>query len=185
MKVIDKKNDRYERIITFLKENNNSSTMKELAAHLKVSVMTIYRDVGELCDMDVLHQIYGGVILNQDYLGGVSSFTDFYSVKGSEDIHRDEKERIALKALTLVESDDVLLIDSGSTTEKFARILPLNIPLTVLCHATNILNLVQQKANCRIILAGGYYHTATQCFESPEGFGVDKKSKNVQGLYIS
>ena len=182
MKVIEKKTDRYERLIRHLKENNNFSTVKDISASLGVSTMTVYRDVEELCQKEVLNQVYGGVILNQDYIDDVSSFVDFYSVKKSEEVNADKKERIARKAISLLEAEDVILIDSGSTTERFARMLPTSIPLTILCHATNILNAIQQKPNCRIFLAGGFYHPSTQCFESNEGLALIRRVRTSKAF---
>jgi DeoR family deoxyribose operon repressor len=182
MKVIEKKYDRYERMIKFLKENNHFSTVKEISEFLGVSNMTVYRDVEELCEKEVLSQVYGGIILNQDYMGSNSSFSDFYSVKASEEINIERKERIARKAISLVEHDDVILIDSGSTTEHFARLLPTNIPLTILCHATNILYEVQRKPNCRIFMAGGFYHSTTQCFESNEGLSLIRRVRTSKAF---
>lgn len=184
MTLAEKKADRYRRLIKHLNDNNNFSTAKDISNELGVSMMTVYRDIKELSEKQVLNQVYGGVILNQDYINGSAQVSDFYSLKLSGNENVTEKQRIAKMAITLLENDDVILIDSGSTTEHFAHFLPTNMPLTVLCHAANILYAVQQKPNCRIFMAGGFYHPITQSFESSEGLALIRRVR-VSKAFIS
>lgn len=80
-----------------------------------------------------------------------------------------EKLKIGQFAASLIEPNDTIIIDTGTTTEQIAHYLPTDIPITVLCYNMNTLLAISNKPNINIILAGGYYYKNTQLFQSPEG----------------
>ncbi|MBA7545523.1 Deoxyribose operon repressor [subsurface metagenome] len=87
----------------------------------------------------------------------------------------EEKIKISRKAASLVDPNDVIIIDTGSTTENLPKFIPENMPLTVICYTLNILFNVYENKNWKLVFPGGYFHNNTLMFESPEGIGVIKK----------
>jgi DeoR family deoxyribose operon repressor len=85
--------------------------------------------------------------------------------------------RIGECAVQLIETDDIVIFDTGSTTEFIARLLPEKLKCTVLCYNVNILVEVHKKANCNVIFTGGFYHDNTMMFESPEGVALIKRNR--------
>jgi DeoR family deoxyribose operon repressor len=83
--------------------------------------------------------------------------------------------RIGRKAATLVESGDVVIIDSGSTTEWLARSIPADLPVTILCFALNILVAASQGPSRTVVFAGGSLRHDTLVFESPEGVSLVRR----------
>jgi DeoR family deoxyribose operon repressor len=96
----------------------------------------------------------------------------------------EEKRRIAKYAATLVEHNDVIIIDNGSTTDKVADNLPGDIPLTVVCYNLNVIVKLLKKEQIKIILAGGYFHPSDQIFESAENMLL-LKSIRANKLFLS
>jgi DeoR family deoxyribose operon repressor len=81
----------------------------------------------------------------------------------------EEKVRIGRRAASLIEPNDIVIIDSGSTTECLARSIPADLPVTVICFALNVLVEAHRNPACRLVFAGGALHENTMMFESPEG----------------
>ncbi len=102
------------------------------------------------------------------FAGNGSEDKYFLSDQGRQ--RQAEKMRIAEKAVSLLEPNDVVILDLGTTTEYLARAIPDNLPVTVLCYALNTLLVVYRKNACRLIFAGGYFHEQQMpTFESKEG----------------
>ncbi|HHT88037.1 MAG TPA: DeoR/GlpR transcriptional regulator [Clostridiales bacterium] len=160
------KYSRQKNIVSFLKENNGAS-IKELATVFGVSEMTIRRDLTFLENKKKIKLVHGAAIfINDDKitLGEADYDLHIESVKQSM-----EKLKIGQFAASLIEPNDTIIIDTGTTTEQIAHYLPTDIPITVLCYNMNTLLAISNKPNINIILAGGYYYKNTQLFQSPEG----------------
>ena len=82
---------------------------------------------------------------------------------------------IGRKAASLVEPGDVVIIDSGSTTEWLARSIPPELPVTILCFALNIALHAGRHPSRTVVLAGGALREATLVCESPEGVGLIRR----------
>ena len=92
-----------------------------------------------------------------------------YSLALEEERRNAEKAAIGAFAASLVAQDDMIIIDTGTTTVHIARNLPTNLHLSVLCYNINILMELRRKPNIQPLFAGGYYHANAQMFESKEG----------------
>ena len=152
---------------------HRSSTIQEVADMLGVSHMTVRRDLATLGESDPLRVIRGGVI----YRNEESERTDRYSITEAKHAMHSEKLRIASKAVSLIEANDIIIIDAGSTGEMIASLLPEDIPLTVICYALNIASVVSRKKNCSLIVSGGYYHQSSMVLESHEGLQLLKQNR--------
>jgi len=175
-----KKFERINQLLDIIKSEKNIS-VKELAALLEVSEMTIRRDIEVLKDKGYVNTLYGSVI----YTGTTSlNLNDSYHLGDAKGSHNEEKARIGAFAATLVENGDILIIDTGSTTEALARSLNPDLDITVLCYNHNILYILLQKPNINLIFSGGYYHSNTQMFESREGLSLIKSTRATK-VFIS
>jgi len=174
---------KYERINQLLEiiKSKNSISVKELASQLEVSEMTIRRDIEVLKSKGYVTTLYGAVI----YTGSTAlNLTDNYHLHDAKGSHNEEKARIGAFAATLVENDDILIIDTGSTTEPLAGSLNPDLDITVLCYNHNILNILLEKPNINLIFSGGYYHPNTQMFESKEGLTLINRTRATK-VFIS
>ncbi len=163
---------RIERMREYLRQKG-SATITELSELLAVSHMTIRRDLASISQKDQLKTIHGGVIFHEEE----DEHKDRYSLSIARIQKLEEKQRIARKAVSLIESGDIIIIDAGSTGELIATYLPENIPLTVICSALNIATIVSSKPNCSLIVTGGYYHRSSMVLESNEGLNLLKQNR--------
>lgn len=159
---------------------NDFVNIKELATRLMVSEMTIRRDLKELSQGNILTLIPGGAVLKRNPL--VEAQQEKYLLQKAESLMLEEKIRISRKAASLVEPSDIIIIDTGSTTENLPRFIPRNIHLTVICYALNILFNVYKNKNWRLIFPGGYFHEDTLMFERPEGIDMIKKIRSSKAF---
>ena len=161
---------RHESIMSYL-QNNHSATILELADYFSVSHMTIRRDLNILAEKEPIKIIHGGVIYQE------SIQPEHYSMSNARSHMIEEKRRIALRASSLIEPDDIIIIDAGSTSELIAENLPTEYPLTVICYSLNIATIISKRQNCTLILAGGIYHDSSMIFESQEGLNLIKRNR--------
>lgn len=104
-------NIRYEKILKKLK-TKRSVQVSELAQELEISESTVRRDINELDRLGKLVKVHGGAI---SVNSGMVSVTTDVSQRKQKNI--DEKEKIARYAAALIEDNDFVYIDSGTTTE--------------------------------------------------------------------
>ncbi|SHL50941.1 transcriptional regulator, DeoR family [Anaerocolumna jejuensis DSM 15929] len=181
---MSKKTDRINRLIDIIKTKNGAS-VKELAAMLGVSEMTIRRDLDVLEQHSIVNNVYGAAIYNPatdnptfkgregtDY--DLSIPYDLSNAKSARDI---EKKSIGAFAASLINPGDIIVIDTGSTTEMLAEHIPDDTNATVLCYNANILNSLRLKEDLTLIFSGGKYHPQTQMVESLQGVELIKSMR--------
>ncbi len=160
------KEKRIEQLIDLLKRKNAVS-IHDMGTELGVSEMTVRRYLETLAEQGIVTLLHGGAVLNQENY--FTSYENRYLLSTEGSRNREEKKRIGAAAAKLIEPEDIVIIDSGSTTEWLARNLPNEAPLRVLCYALNILIELHRHENCGITFAGGTLHRNTLMFESQEG----------------
>lgn len=165
------KSQRSKEIISLLTDKKIIS-IKGLSNALGVSEMTIRRDISELEKQNLIEVFFGGVSLKTDN----SSDNHGYQIERESSEKTDEKKRIAQKAVSLIEPNDVILIDTGSTTSRMFDYITDDMNQIVYCYALNVINMACQKSNLRVVACGGYFHSNTSMFESEEGVNLLKKT---------
>ena len=176
---MSKKADRINRLIEIIKSKNMAS-VKELATILNVSEMTIRRDMALLEKDNIIHNAYGAVIYNPAH--SEDSGINNYELEHAQMTRYDEKTKIGIYAASLIEDDDIIMIDTGSTTETLARNIAPDLKATFICSNVNILNYLRVKRNLNIIFSGGRFHPQTQMFESPEGISLIKSMRGTKAF---
>lgn len=144
---------------------SKAASVQELSQRLKVSHMTVRRDLVSLVQSEKVKVLHGSVILHPSSSRETESY---YSLIAAGAEHPELKRRIGQLAASLIQPEDTLLIDVGSTTEYLAKYLPETIPYTVLCFSLNVVSETVRRRNCKTMFAGGVYHENTLMFESPE-----------------
>lgn len=103
--------ERQGKIVNLVNENKSMSIQMLMNA-LDASESTIRRDLGELDKQGLLEKVYGGAIAKDQTFSGKDE-----SVKSRSGLHREEKIAIAKYAASLINDDDFVYIDAGTTTE--------------------------------------------------------------------
>lgn len=143
------KEDRQDKIVHYLKELG-TATVAELARKLKVSDITIRRDLDALDEAKRIQRIHGGARC--------------YSFEPSEPsfIRRqreqiEEKHAIAREACLLIKDDDVIALEAGTTTYALALAIASQSwsNLTVGTNSIEIARILLHSSGIRLILVGG------------------------------
>ncbi|WP_207765723.1 DeoR/GlpR family DNA-binding transcription regulator [Pleomorphomonas carboxyditropha] len=155
--------------------------LSDAAGHLGVSEMTVRRD---LASAPHLFNYLGGYILPA---GGERTTT--YRLDAEADTHAEAKELACRKAARLVEPDDTIFIDCGTTTPRMTEYLPVTGKLTVITYAMNVAERVMKRPNTNLILLGGLFHASSQTFSGDEALrtverlGISKAFLSAGGLH--
>ena len=149
------------------------ANIKDLSKRLEVSEMTIRRDLRELSIDSVVTLIPGGAILKRN--PPIEKDEEKYLIQTAESVMLEEKIKISRKAASLINPNDVIIIDAGSTTKNLPKFIPENMPVTIICYTLNALFNVYENKNWKLVFPGGYFHRNTLMFESPEGIEIIKK----------
>lgn len=138
-------------------ERHGLLSVQSLAVMLGVSEMTVRRDLKKLrestCQFDQK---------------GEDSIND-YSLLNAIEYANQQKDRIGKMAASLIAPNDVIAIDTGSTTARILPYLPDDKNLTVVCYNANVMLGLRHKAGMQIMFCGGIYHLNTEMFEGEEG----------------
>ena len=128
---------RRNEILRILREQGSIS-VNQLAEHFQVSGTTIRLDLTALEKTGVISRTHGGAMLS----GNTEREPLILERK-----NKAEKERIALKAVTLISENDTILIDTGTTMHALAGALAAS-PLTHLRVYSNdleVLRILEEK----------------------------------------
>ena len=118
---------------------------------------TVRRDLSTLERLNLLRRVHGGAL-------PADSFTVLEMGLGDRDTaNTEEKGRIAQAALELLPgADSTILIDAGTTTARFAELLPHDHRLTVLTHAVPVAARLAELPNVELHLLPGRVRRNTQ-----------------------
>ncbi len=138
--------ERHSLILELLREFGKVD-VADLSSRLKVSAVTIRKDLDLLEEKKLLYRTHGGAILADPYIATKK-------VSEKEKLRPEVKRRIGLKAVELLSPQDALIIASGTTVQAFARCIE-NMKLTVITSAMNVAMELLDKPDIEIIQLGG------------------------------
>jgi DeoR/GlpR family transcriptional regulator of sugar metabolism len=111
-----------------------------------VSVETIRRDLRGLRDQGLLERVYGGAL-------SVRSTEGTFAARSTT--HHDRKRAIAAVAASLVEPQDTIVIDIGTTALEVARALPAGFRGRVLTNSVPVAMELSARGEIELLLSGG------------------------------
>lgn len=133
--------------------------LKEAAAQLNVSEMTIRRDIhAEPCEIVLL----GGYLVSQQSNSSVSH----YFVSDQKNKLVAEKQHIGTLGARLIEPEDTVFFDCGSTVPYLIDAIDDTLSFTAICYSLNTFLALQDKPKCRVILCGGEFKGDNYIFSS-------------------
>lgn len=145
--------ERRSRILARLAEQGKVK-VDELSIEFGVSEVTIRRDLSNLEKEGLIERTHGGA---------VSSSKSRFELSFEQKVAKNmiEKNRIAEKALSLIEDGDTIILDSGTTTFQLAKKLGSKRELTVVTNAINFVTELSAHSGLCLVLLGGIYKPAT------------------------
>ena len=139
--------ERHQQILEKIKAKGQVKVL-DLCREMKVSSVTIRKDLQLLEDKQLLFRTHGGATLSNPY-------TMDRHVSEKEKISRDEKTGIGKMAASLVEPQDCIIIASGTTVLSLARHIQPKGTLTVITAAMNVASELNRHTEVEVLLLGG------------------------------
>jgi len=163
-------------------------TVTGLGEILGVSEVSIRRDLKHLEALGKLKRVYGGaIVIPPRSYGGV--------LASRITLQREKKERIGKAAAELIQKDDRIILDSGTTTLEVARHICSDIlisgNLTLITASVPILTEFGMCPGIHFIMLGGIFLRDYQVMVGPQtveqlkGLYVDKIFLGSDGLTFS
>lgn len=149
--------ERKTKIAEMLKKRT-SVTTTELTEMFEVSVETIRRDLENMESQGLLKRVHGGAV-------AIRELQNYTSLSGRRREHLPEKHSLALKACSYIKEGDFIALDAGSTAYELAALLGERFhALTILTHSLEVMKILEEQENIRVVLAGGFYLPEEKCF---------------------
>ena len=132
-------------------------TVQELCEALNTSESTIRRDLTELDRLGKLNKVHGGATLPDSRF-----LADEPTMEAKETLAVEQKRSIAQAAAKLINADDFVFIDAGSTTLELVRALAgdalkASYVTNGVAHARAL-----ARKGCRVYLPGGLLRPETE-----------------------
>ncbi|GAA1524352.1 DeoR/GlpR family DNA-binding transcription regulator [Nocardioides humi] len=148
--------ERHQSIAELVAQRGRVS-VTELAGHFDVTTETVRRDLSQLERLKLLRRVHGGAVSTRSVTMLEPRLDD------RDHANEEQKERIARAAVALLpEGGGTLLLDAGTTTARFASLLPAGEHWTVITHATPIAAMLAPLPHVELHLLPGRVRTATQ-----------------------
>ncbi|GAB6676960.1 DeoR/GlpR family DNA-binding transcription regulator [Streptococcus uberis] len=169
--------NRLEKIIQLVSDHKRID-VNSLSELLGVSKVTVRKDLDKLESKGLLRREHGYAVLNSgDDLNVRLSYN--YNIK----------RKIAEKAAELVQDNDTIMIESGSTCALLAEVLcQTKRNIKIITNSCFIANFLRQYDSCQIILLGGNYQPNSEVTVGPllkqmvDLFHVDRVFAGTDGF---
>ncbi|PPC76033.1 DeoR family transcriptional regulator [Pokkaliibacter plantistimulans] len=136
---------RKQHILNTLQQQGNV-VAKTLSQELGVSEDTIRRDLRELAKAGVLQRVHGGAL---------PASPAVVDLTGRQQLSSDEKALLGKAAATLIEPDQVVFVDGGTSTLQLVRALPADLRATIVTHSPVIAAELISHPAIQVVLIGG------------------------------
>lgn len=135
----------------------NRVEVSELSGLLGVSQVTVRKDLDALERRGIIRREHGFALLRSaDDINGRIAY------------HYEQKRRIALKAVELVEDGDTVMIESGSCCALLAEALTeTKKDISIITNSAFIADYIRSKSDFETILLGGIYQRDAQIMVGP------------------
>jgi DeoR family transcriptional regulator of aga operon len=151
------------RKIIDLIEQQGQVTVRDLVERFSISAVTARGDLDALSSNGTAVRSHGGAVrrleANQDY-----------PLRLKETLHHVEKVRIGRAAAELVQSNETIILDSGTTTAEVARHLKSRKlqSITVITNALNVASELMDARGIAVIMIGGLLRPVSGSFVGPQ-----------------
>ncbi|MBO5600982.1 MAG: DeoR/GlpR transcriptional regulator [Prevotella sp.] len=146
-------NQRRIKILELIREDGHAK-VQQLSKIFGVTEVTIRQDLEMLDQLGYIQREHGGAFLKD-----VGSFAK--TGKLFNQTRMDEKREIARKAVAFIHENDIIILDSGSTTTEIAKLLLNYKNLTVITNALNIALILGENPGINLVVTGGEFKAPT------------------------
>lgn len=155
--------------------------VEKLVGHFNVSAETIRRDLEKLEEEGLLQRVYGGAVV-----AGASKVEPLYTVRAA--LNQQHKAAIGRCASQLVEENDTMIIDLGTTTLEFCKTLAGHQNLLIITNSLQIASVAVEFPGIQVVTLGGRLRarelavSGTMAIRCLEQFHVNKAILGAGGI---
>ena len=151
------------RDILSILEAEDRVTVEGLAERYGISTVTVRADLDALAAAGALVRSHGGAVKRTD------PRVD-YPIEFKQTLRQAEKARIGEAAARLIQPNQIVILDSGSTTAEIARCLKASRirPVTVITNALNIAMALTNTADISVVMLGGMVRPMSYSLVGPQ-----------------
>jgi DeoR/GlpR family transcriptional regulator of sugar metabolism len=132
---------------------NRTIRVSDLAEKFGTSTETIRRDLDEMKAAELLNRTHGGATSLP--MGHEPSLIE------REQMYLAERKRIGARAVTMLGPNDVVMMDTGTTTLELAKAISIRpVPLTVLTNSYAVATILGSNPVVRVIMPPGEFNAA-------------------------
>jgi len=173
-------NERKQKILEIL-EKNGAVKVSELSRLFDISEVTVRNYLADMENKGLLSRVHGGAI---------SSYKPYYSMNLNQrlETNQAEKNKIAEIVAQMVEPNDTIMLNSGTTTLLTFRCLPAKYNLNIVTNSISIALEAADNPNFNVILVGGAVNTkyqftyGTDAVQQLKNYHADKLILSVDGI---
>jgi len=170
-----------KKIILDLLEKNGSVRVSELSQMFDVSEVTVRNYLTDMESMGLLTRTHGGAI---------SSYKPYCSMNFNQrlETNHSEKDQIGKKIAEMIEPNDTIMLNAGTTTLLAFRPFPTDYNLNIVTNSISIALEASANSNYNVVLIGGSVDTKYQyTFGSDataqlKNYHADKLILSVDGI---
>lgn len=172
--------ERHQLILKRLSEKGFVN-VTEISKELDISSVTIRKDLKLLEEKNLLYRSHGNATAQNPYV------VDRH-VNIKEKVMAEQKRQIALKAATMIENSDNIILASGTTINELARQLKSVQNVTVISASLIASQSLTNFSGTEVIQLGGLVRKSSSSVVGPmaekmlEGFSVNKLFIGVDGI---
>jgi len=174
--------ERKKKILEIIQQNKKI-TVTEVCKRYQVSPATARNDLKELEADSLLVRTHGGAIIAEK-----SGFEASYAEKKTANL--SGKQKIAKRALQLIEDGDTIILDTGTSNLALAQQLSSKNQLTVVTNDFEIALVLENFHSFNLLFLGGFIRKTYHCTvgvqgrEMLKGLVVDKAFIGANGISV-
>ena len=174
---------RKQQILELLKRND-SVRVSNLARQLGVSEVTVRTYLEDMEKKGLLSRVHGGA---------VSSYKPYYSMNLNQRLETNQqaKVEIAERVTQLIQPNDTVMLNAGTTTLLVFRRFPADYNLSIVTNSISIALEAAGNPNYNVILVGGSVNTKYQftygndAVKQIKKYHADKLILSVDGVDVN
>jgi DeoR family transcriptional regulator, ulaG and ulaABCDEF operon transcriptional repressor len=158
-----------QKIILRLLRQNGFISVKEMVRTLGASEATIRRDLTELADQGLIERIRGGAEVTGESTDAQRQTPPRLAetpLEYRKELMLDKKRAIAQKAVSLIGTDETIIIDGGSTTYWMAESLT-TLRIQVITNSFAIAEYLLKNSQNTVICSSGIVYPDSQIILNP------------------
>ncbi|MDR1902164.1 MAG: DeoR/GlpR family DNA-binding transcription regulator [Treponema sp.] len=140
----------------------------DMARRFNVSTETIRKDIISLEQKGVAKKSHGGAVVIKEFLERPFSRRELE--------YREEKQRIAARAMDFVPQKGIIILDAGSTVHSMAKHLIYQKDLTIITNSLSVAHFLADSEN-KIYVVGGEVRNVTM---SLVGYWANNAFKSIK-----